>query len=235
MAGGFGSRLMPLTKDVPKPMVRIIDKPIMEYTIELLKKYGIRDIAVTLGYKGNIIEEYFGDGARYGVNLRYFYEETPLGTAGGVKNAMEYLDEPFVIISGDALTNVDLNALINTHYRNDAMLTMAVCERENPIGLGIVKLEGEKIVGFEEKPPVCRKALVNMGIYVADTRIFDYIPYGKYDFSRDLFPVIMSRMFAERLDNCYWSDIGTLASYYLTNYYVVSHCNDFNIQLGVKQ
>ena len=117
MAGGEGSRLRPLTCDLPKPMVPVMNKPVMAYSIDLLKRYGIRDIGVTLQYRPEQIMDYFQDGSEYGVRLNYYIEETPLGTAGSVKNTGNFLDQTFVVISGDALTDIDLERAIQFHKR----------------------------------------------------------------------------------------------------------------------
>ncbi len=114
MAGGEGTRLRPMTCNCPKPMVPIVNKPVMEHITELLKKHGIIDIAATLQYMPDLIREYFGDGEEFGVNLRYYVESTPLGTAGSVKNAQQFLDDTFIVISGDALTDIDLRKQWNS-------------------------------------------------------------------------------------------------------------------------
>ena len=125
MAGGLGTRLRPLTNEIPKPMVPIIDRPVMSYIIELLKNHGFTDIAVTLNYKPKIITDYFEDGARLGVRLRYYIETTPLGTAGSVKNAADFLDDDFLIMSGDAFTDMDLSDFARYHFMKKAIFTLA--------------------------------------------------------------------------------------------------------------
>ncbi len=120
MAGGEGTRLRPLTCGKPKPMIDIMGRPVMEYIIELMKNAGITEIAVTLMYMPHIITDYFGDGSRFGVNLHYFVEESPLGTAGSVKNAQAFLDEPFIIISGDSLTDIDITSAVEFHNQKSS-------------------------------------------------------------------------------------------------------------------
>lgn len=122
MAGGKGTRLRPLTSQIPKPMVPLLNRPCMEYTIDLLKKHGITEIAVTLQYLPDVIRDTFGDGSRYGVSLVYFEETTPLGTAGSVKNCADFLDERFIVISGDTLTDMDLSAAIRFHEQKKRWL-----------------------------------------------------------------------------------------------------------------
>jgi mannose-1-phosphate guanylyltransferase/phosphomannomutase len=132
MAGGEGTRLRPLTCGKPKPMIDIMGKPVMEHIIELMRSAGIKDIAVTLMYMPHVITDYFGDGKKFGVNLHYFIEETPLGTAGSVKNAQSFLDSPFIIISGDSLTDMDIKSAIEFHRSKKAQATMVLTQVDNP-------------------------------------------------------------------------------------------------------
>ena len=124
MAGGSGSRLRPLTCDLPKPMVPIVTRPVITYSIELLRKFGIKDIGITLQYLPQVIQDYFRNGSEYGVNLHYFVEDTPLGTAGSVKNAGKFLDETFVVISGDALTDINIRKAVSFHKEKKAIATL---------------------------------------------------------------------------------------------------------------
>lgn len=222
MAGGRGTRLMPLTKHLPKPLVPIVDKPVMWYIIRLLKRAGITDIGVTLGYLGEQIQRRFGSGRELGVNLTYFYEDQPLGTAGSVLGAKDFLDEDFVVVSGDAYTDLDLEELIGFHYERGGLVTIASHYEEEASRYGVMTTdENGLITTFEEKPLHPTSHLVNMGIYVCDKRLLHFIPQGFCDFSKDVFPSLLGNVFSKRCE-CYWSDIGTLPSYYLTNYQVVS-------------
>ena len=126
MAGGEGTRLRPLTCNRPKPMVPIVNKPVMEHIIELLKKYELADVAVTLQYLPDMIKDYFGDGKEFGINLRYYVEDKPMGTAGSVKNAEEFLDDTFIVISGDALTDIDLKKAIDFHFSKGSIATLVL-------------------------------------------------------------------------------------------------------------
>ncbi len=223
MAGGRGSRLMPLTKHIPKPLVPIVDKPVMWYIIRLLKQAGIDDIAVTLGYRGEEIRKAFGSGEDMGVRLHYVTENEPLGTAGGVKNAAKWLDEDFVVVSGDAYTDMDLRALIDYHYAKGGIVTLATHYEEDAARYGVVIADDNGLIGaFEEKPLHPKSHWVNTGIYVIDRRLLAAIPDGFVDFARDIFPDLVGNMYAMHCPG-YWSDIGTLPSYYLTNYDVVCH------------
>lgn len=218
MAGGLGSRLRPLTDRIPKPMVKIIDKPVLEYTVEHLRSFGITDIAMTLCYRPSVIVRHFGDGSKLGVKIRYFIEKTPLGTAGGVALAAKQSEGPVLVVSGDAFTDIDYKELADFHDRHNGLVTIAVKEVENPSSFGVV-LSDEKgeITRFEEKPEHPSSNTVNTGVYVMDKAALNLVPENvRYDFAKDLFPRLAGKMYAFKTD-CYWSDIGTLSSYYLTN------------------
>ena len=219
MAGGEGTRLRPVTCDLPKPMVQVLGKPVMEYAIELLKKHGITDIAVTLHYLPDVIRGWFGDGASRGVNMQYFVEETPLGTAGSVRAARAFLNEPFVVISGDALTDIDLSQAMDFHQQHHADVTIVLKSVETPVEFGVV-IAGDdgRIARFMEKP-AWRDVFsdtVNTGIYIIEPQVMDRIADGaKADFSKDLFPALMkdqARMFGFVTEG-YWCDIGNPAQY----------------------
>ncbi len=231
MAGGYGTRLKPLTNELPKPMVPIIDKPIINYIINTLKKYGITDIIVTLGYKPERIIDYLGDGSDLGVKVRYSVENIPLGTAGGVKKISDMIDGTFVVISGDALTNIELDSMMSHHMSHGKLMTMAVKEMDDVTGFGVVKCDEDgAVTSFIEKPKHSLDKLVNTGIYILEKKVLNYIPEGKYDFARDLFPAMMNNLSAYRMKG-YWSDIGTLSSYYLTNNYVALNPEPFGAVL----
>lgn len=218
MAGGVGSRLRPLTDRIPKPMVKIIDKPVLEYTVEHLRSCGITDIAMTLCYRPSVIIRHFGDGGRFGVRIRYFLEKTPLGTAGGVAAATRGVGGPFLVVSGDAFTDIDYSQLVRYHIGKGAEVTVAVKKVKDPSPFGVVVSDHTgKIIHFEEKPANPASDTVNMGVYCMDKSALELVPENqKYDFARDLFPRLVGSMYAMPAD-CYWSDIGTLSSYYLTN------------------
>ena len=222
MAGGKGTRLMPLTNSIPKPMVNIIDKPVLEYVINLCKNHGITEIGITLGYLPDAIVDYFGDGKKLGVNITYFFEDEPLGTAGGVKNAEGYLGEDFVVLSGDAYSEIDLTRAIEFHKQKESLFTIVATPHPNPVGYGIIELDFEnRIKKFVEKPQVVYPSLINTGIYVMKKTVLNFIPDGFYDFGKDLLPRLTDVAYAI-VDYNYWSDIGTLASYYQTNLALVT-------------
>ncbi len=219
MAGGEGSRLRPLTCGRPKPMVPVLNKPIMNHIINLLTEHGFSDIGVTLQYQPQEIKDYFGSGYEYGVNLQYFVEETPLGTAGSVKNAAGFLDETFVVISGDALTDLDLSRALEFHKKQGALATLVLTRVDCPLEYGVV-ITGEdgKITRFLEKPGWGEvfSDTVNTGIYVLEPEVLDYFAPGqKFDFSKDLFPLLLREkkpLFGLVMSG-YWCDIGNLQQY----------------------
>lgn len=227
MAGGEGSRLRPLTCDLPKPMVPIMNFPLMEHVIELLKKHGITEIAVTLAYLPQRIREYFGNGAGLGVTLKYFVEESPLGTAGSVKNVQGFLDDTFIVISGDSLTNLNISAAIEFHRKKKSSATLVLSRVEVPLEYGVVLTDSESsITGFLEKPSWGEvfTDTVNTGTYILEPQILSFIPNGeKYDFSLELFPELLARgipMFGYVMDG-YWHDVGELSSYLQAHYDVL--------------
>lgn len=219
MAGGEGTRLRPLTCGRPKPMVPVVNKPVMEHIIDLLKMNNIKDMAATLQYMPDMISEYFGDGDEFGIKMRYYVEKKPLGTAGSVKNAEKFLNEPFLVISGDALTDIDLMKAIDFHYKKDSVATLVLKRVDIPLEYGVVVTDREdRIIRFLEKP--CWGEVfsdtVNTGIYILSPEIFDYIkPDTVFDFSRDLFPILLKekkRMFGYIMQE-YWCDIGDICAY----------------------
>jgi len=224
MAGGEGSRLRPLTCDRPKPMVPVANRPIMAYAIDLLKTHGITDIGVTLQYLPEAIREHFGDGSREEVSLRYFVEEMPLGTAGSVKNAQAFLDDTFIVVSGDALTDFDLSRAIAFHREKKALVTIVLTTVENPLEYGVVITSPDGAIRrFLEKPSWGEvfSDQVNTGIYILEPQVLEMIPPGQmFDFSKDLFPRILAQglpMFGCLLQG-YWCDIGNLAQYRQAQY-----------------
>ncbi len=219
MAGGEGTRLRPLTSNQPKPMVPILNRPVMEYIVELVKSHGITDVVATLQFLPQLIKYYFGDGREYGVDLSYVVEEHPLGTAGSVKNAEHHLNETFLVISGDALTDIDLTRVIAYHREKGAMATIVLKSVENPLEFGVVIADEEgHIQRFLEKPGWGEvfSDTINTGIYVLEPEVFRYVPDDtQYDFSHDVFPALLAEgqpMFGYVADG-YWCDIGNHAQY----------------------
>lgn len=219
MAGGEGTRLRPLTCNRPKPMVPIVNKPVMEHIIELLKKHDLTDIAVTLQYMPELIKEYFNDGSDFGVNIKYYVEKTPLGTAGSVKNAEEFLDETFLVISGDALTDIDLGEAINFHFKKGSIATLILKKVDIPLEYGVVVTdENGRITRFLEKPNWGEvfSDTVNTGIYILSPEVLGYFKKDEiFDFSKDLFPLLMkeNKPMYGFVTEGYWCDVGDLRAY----------------------
>jgi len=219
MAGGEGSRLRPLTCGLPKPMVPVLNRPCMEHIVKLLRSHGICEIAVTLQYLPEEIKSYFGDGSSWGVNLTYFTEDTPLGTAGSVKNAAAFLDETFIVISGDALTDCDLEEAARFHRERNALATLVLTPVSCPLEYGVVITDQEgRIARFLEKPGWGEvfSDTVNTGIYILEPEILDYIEDDRMvDFSKDLFPQLLAagKPLYAFVTRGYWCDIGNVEQY----------------------
>ena len=219
MAGGEGTRLRPLTANCPKPMLPVANVPMMEHIVNLLRSHGITDIVVTVSYLANQIRNYFGDGSEFGVSISYATEEYPLGTAGSVRNAAHHLDERFLVISGDVLTDIDLEKLIEFHVDHGALATIGLVAVENPLDFGIViTREDGSIERFLEKPTWGQvfSDTINTGIFVLEPRIFDFIATdGPADFSSDVFPAVLEAGEAlfGAVGHGYWEDVGTLEAY----------------------
>lgn len=219
MAGGEGTRLRPLTCDRPKPLVPVLGVPVMRHGIELLKKHGITEIYVTLQYLPAEIIRAFGDGSSMGVRLSYFTEDAPLGTAGSVKNAVGGLNEDFLVISGDALTDIDLTEVIRFHKEKKAEVTLVLSEVERPLAYGIVITAPDgRVERFLEKPDwnEVYSNTANTGIYVLSSSVLQDIPSGEFcDFAKDVFPKILEqrRALYGYTASGYWCDIGDIESY----------------------
>jgi mannose-1-phosphate guanylyltransferase/phosphomannomutase len=224
MAGGEGTRLRPLTSNQPKPMVPIVGKPCMEHILDLLREHGFDDIIVTLAFMPQAIRGYFGDGEAYGVAIRYSVEESPAGTAGSVKLAEEALDETFLVISGDALCDIDLGALVRFHREKEALVTIGLKSVPNPLEFGIVVTDDDgRIERFLEKPSWGQvfTDTINTGIYVLEPEVLRHIPTDEpHDFSKELFPLLleMGRPLYGFVCEGYWQDIGNLDQYRQANF-----------------
>jgi len=224
MAGGEGTRLRPAFPDAPKPLAPLLGRPVMQRIIELLKTNGITNICVTLRYKPELIESYFGDGSRFGVNIKYSREDMPLGTAGSVAACAEFVGgKDFLVISGDCACDFNLRELMECHVRHGNAVTMALHEYAEPLRFGLVLTDPVgNIRSFIEKPAWERVVTnrVNTGVYVLSPRILNFVPRNTmFDFAKDLFPLLLrrgERMMGLCLDG-YWCDIGTPETYYQCN------------------
>jgi mannose-1-phosphate guanylyltransferase / phosphomannomutase len=239
MAGGEGTRLRPLTSNQPKPMVPIVGKPCMEHIVELLKEHGFDDIVVTLAFMPQAIRGYFGAGESQGVSIRYSVEESPMGTAGSVKLAEGALDEPFLVISGDALCDIDLGALVRFHQEKEALVTIGLKSVDNPLEFGIVVTDEDgRIERFLEKPSWGQvfTDTINTGIYVLDPEVLRHVPEGQpYDFSKELFPLLleMGRPLYGYVAEGYWQDIGNLDQFKQANFDALDEKVALNVA-GIK-
>ncbi|MGH3051422.1 MAG: sugar phosphate nucleotidyltransferase [Gaiellaceae bacterium] len=224
MAGGEGTRLRPLTSNQPKPMVPIVGKPCMEHIVELLRQHGLDDVVVTLAFMPQSIRSYFGAGETYGVTIRYSVEESPAGTAGSVKLAEDALEETFLVISGDALCDIDLSSLISFHREKEGLVTIALKSVENPLEFGIVVTDADgRIERFLEKPSWGQvfTDTINTGIYVIEPEVLRHVPTDRpYDFSKELFPLLleMGKPLYGYVADGYWQDIGNLDQYRQANF-----------------
>jgi mannose-1-phosphate guanylyltransferase/phosphomannomutase len=225
MAAGFGTRLLPLTESTAKPMVPILNRPVMEHILRLLRHHGVQDVAVNLHYHPDDIKGYFGDGGEFGLRMRYVVERDLLGTAGGVGGFRAFFaDDTFVVVSGDALTDIDLTAFVAAHRASGGIATMAVMPVADPSKYGVVVHDRQsRVTGFQEKPTPdeARSSLCNCGIYALEPRIFDYIPAGTFvDFGRDVFPALLDAgepFYAWQL-RTYWNDVGNIEQYRVGNF-----------------
>jgi mannose-1-phosphate guanylyltransferase/phosphomannomutase len=219
MAGGFGTRIQPLTNSIPKPMLPILNKPMMEHIIKKLKSVGINEIVVLLYFKPEVIQNYFKDGSDLGIKINYVLPDDDYGTAGAVKKAQKYLDERFIVVSGDLVTDFDFKEIIGFHDAVNSKLTITLTSVEDPLQFGVVITDKDgKILRFLEKPGWGEvfSDTINTGIYVIEPEILDYIPDNiPFDFSKDLFPKLMKEGITLYGYNAkgYWRDVGNPESY----------------------
>jgi mannose-1-phosphate guanylyltransferase/phosphomannomutase len=224
MAGGEGTRLRPLTSNQPKPMVPIVGKPCMEHILELLREHGMTDVVVTVAFLPQAIRGYFGTGETLGMEIGYSVEDSPLGTAGSVRHAASQLNETFLVISGDALCDVDLSSLIAFHRERGAAVTIGLKSVDNPLEFGIVVTDEEgRVERFLEKPSWSQvfSDTINTGIYVLEPEVLQHVPTDRpYDFSKELFPLLLEMgrpIYGYAMDG-YWQDIGNLDQYRQANF-----------------
>ncbi len=224
MAGGFGTRIRPLTTSLPKPMLPLVNLPIMEHIVRLLRRHGFLDLVVLLYYQPQVIRDYFGDGSDWGVKMTYVTPTKDLGTAGAVKAASPYLDGPFLVISGDLLTDMDLTAMKDYHLDKGAWATLGLVSVVNPLQFGVVITDKEgRIVKFLEKPGWGEvfSDTINTGVYMLEPQVLEWIPQDEeFDFSKDLFPRLLEEgkpLYGYHTRD-YWRDIGDPESYRQAHY-----------------
>lgn len=218
LAGGKGTRLRPITYEIPKPMVLIHGRPLLEHTINLLKKNDIRNIILSIGYMGEKIKEYFGNGSKLGVNISYVEENEPTGTAGALRLAKPLLDNcNFIMINGDNLYKIDYPEMIQASLSNGAVATIALTTVSDPSKFGVAKMKGTRIVDFVEKPKPdeAPSNLINAGIYIFNSKIFDYIPDKHFSMiETEVFPkLIADEQFYGYVMEGQWLPAGTLEEY----------------------
>ncbi|AIS52986.1 putative mannose-1-phosphate guanyltransferase Mpg [Thermoanaerobacter kivui] len=235
MAGGEGSRLRPLTAGIPKPMVPVAGQPAIKHIIEHLYKYNVKDIAITLFYLPHKIKEYVEQ--EYGSKIKFYIEDKPLGTAGSVKNAKDFLNDTFIVMSGDVITDVNVKEVYEFHKRNGAKVTLILTKVDVPLEYGVVIIDEKgRIKKFLEKPSWGEvfSDTVNTGIYIIEPEILEFIPQGKsFDFSKDLFPYLLQNnipMYGYITEG-YWCDIGNTAQYISSHFDILKGAVD----LGYKE
>ena len=219
MCGGAGTRLRPLTFERPKPSIPLLNKPSVGHLVEHMSANGFNDIVITLGYLGHNIEEYLGDGTKFGVEIDYIYERKKLGTAGSVKNAEHTLrDGPFLVVGGDHVMDFNLREFYQFHRRNDSILTVGVMSIDDPREYGILDIDvANRVHRFTEKPSSGEifSNLASTGIYMCDPEVFDRIPKERFDFAKDLFPKLLSsgEHLSAWMARGHWNDIGNATAY----------------------
>lgn len=219
LAGGNGTRLHPLTENVPKPMVPIMNKPLIERTMVNLKKFGISDIVISNCYKPYYMKKYFGDGKKLGLNIQYVVEDYPLGTGGAIKNTETHFNDTFVIFNSDILFDVDIKKMFEFHKSRHALMTIAVTEVEDPTVYGVIDVDQmDYAVSFKEKPKLeeVSSRFINAGIYIFEPEVFKQIPAGTVvSLEREVFPKILDNgdKIAVFKNDGYWMDIGTPEKY----------------------
>jgi len=217
MVGGLGTRLRPLTDNTPKPMLKVGNKPILETIIGNFKKYGFVNIVLCVSYKAEIIEEYFKDGSEFGVHIEYVHENKRMGTAGALSLVREKLNEPFFVMNGDLLTNINFENMMQYHLQNSSVATMGVREYDFQVPYGVVNVEGENILCIEEKP--VHKFFVSGGVYVLSSDVLKFIPDNEfYDM-----PTLFEKVIEEKMKSLsfpiheYWLDIGRIEEFEKAN------------------
>ncbi len=226
LAGGEGLRLRPLTDRIPKVLLPLNNKPICLYQIDWLKRYQIEEIVFAVGYLGNKIEEELGDGSKFGVKISYVKEDTPLDTAGALRNAFDsfyitenrFKDQYSLVLNGDILTDIDISGLLDFHLKRNSLVTILLVKSFDSSSYGVVSCSSEgRVKRFNEKSKIKERVLINAGIYIVQTEAIEYIPKGRrYSFEREFIPELIERhlpIYGYQTSG-YWIDIGTPERYF---------------------
>ncbi len=217
MVGGLGTRLQPLTENIPKPMLEVGNKPILQTIVEKFAEYGYLNIIMCINYKSHVIKDYFGDGAEFGVNIEYVSEKDRMGTAGALSLLKDKPQEPFFVMNGDLLTNVNFEHLHDFHISNNSIGTMCVRDYDFQVPFGVVSIKDTKILSIDEKPK--HKFFVNAGIYMFDPEILEYIPKNEFYDMPTLFKKLIDKnkkVISFPLRE-YWLDVGRIEEYEKAN------------------
>lgn len=214
MAGGMGSRLLPLTEKTPKPMLNLGDKPILELIIGNFKKYGFTNFILSVNHLSNVIKDHFKDGKDFGVNITYLDEDKRMGTAGALSQLKDKISSPFFVMNADLITNLNLSHLLDYHVANKACATMCVKEHSFVVPYGVIEVEGNKIISLKEKPS--HSVFINAGIYVLDPLVIDFIPKDSYYDMPTLFSELVEKNKPAITFPIHeqWIDIGHAENYY---------------------
>jgi len=214
LAGGKGTRMRPFTYEIPKPLIPVQGKPLLQHILDLLRKYEIRDVIISTGYMCDKIKEYFGNGSKFGFDITYVEEKEELGTAGALNLSRDLIKDAFLMFNGDVLTNIDLHDFIDFHSKNDGLATIALTPVNNPSRFGVADLKGDRIMKFIEKPKHHISNLINAGVYALEPEVLDYVPKGKAMMETDVFPKLADKglLYAYPFEG-QWFDTGTHESY----------------------
>lgn len=214
LCGGKGTRLRPITYEMPKALIPVHGKALLEHILDLLKKHNIKKVLISVGYMKDKIEDHFGDGSRFGVDIMYIEENKPLGTAGPLRLARDILKETFIVSNGDELKDIDIGKMHELHAKSGAMTTIALTEVADPTKYGVAVMDGSKILKFKEKPKVPPSNLINSGFYIMEPEILDMVPPGQSSLERDIFPKIAEkgRLFGFPFSG-QWFDCGNMERY----------------------
>lgn len=213
LAGGLGTRLRPFTQIIPKPLLPVGDRSVLEIQIDQLKKHGVKEIIFATNYRSNLLESYFGDGSRFGVEITYSLEEKKLGTCGPLSLLRDKLTSPFIVMNGDILTNLDFDRAIEFHLSKGGLLSIVSKDVVFPLSYGNLIGEGECVTGIQEKPDI--HVEISTGIYVMSHGIFDFIPYNEKFGMDELVKVLLARQMPiyKYKTEQYWLDIGRMEDY----------------------